>query len=59
MDEWILEVICPLDEWFKILNITPGHNIVCSQISHKHIHIMGWKDQTSKEIATCGKFVSP
>ena len=35
-----------------------SHNIVCSQICHKHIHIMGWKDQTSKEIATYGKFVS-
>ena len=41
---------------WKSLHVS--HNIVCSQICHKHIHIMGWKDQTSKEIATCGKFVS-
>ena len=42
---------------WKSLHVS--HNIVCSQICHKHIHIMGWKDQASKEIATCGKFVSP
>ena len=41
---------------WKSLHVS--HNIVCSQIGHKHIHIMGWKDQTSKEIATCGKFAS-
>ena len=41
---------------WKSLHVS--HNIVCSQICHKHIHIMGWKDQTSKEIETCGKFVS-
>ena len=35
-----------------------SHNIVCNKICHKYIHIMGWKDQTSKEIATCGNFVS-
>ena len=26
---------------------------------HKYIHIMGWKDQISKEIATCQNSVSP
>ena len=31
---------------------------VYSLICHKQLHIMWWKDQTSKEIATCGKFVS-
>ena len=41
---------------WKSLHVS--HNIVCSQICHKHIHIMGWKDQTSKQIATYGKFVS-
>ena len=35
-----------------------SHNIVCSQICHKHIPIMGWKDKASKEIAAYGKFVS-
>ena len=35
-----------------------SHNIVYSQICHKHNQIMGWKDQTSKKIATCGKFLS-
>ena len=35
-----------------------SHNIFYSQICHKYIHIMGWKDQKRKEIATCGKFVS-
>ena len=33
-----------------------SHNILYSQICHKHIHIMAWKDQKRKEIATCGKF---
>ena len=33
-------------------------NIVHSEISHKYIHIMGWKDQKSKEIATCEKLDS-
>ena len=33
--------------------------MVYSQICHKYIHIMGGKDQTSKEIATCLNFVSP
>ena len=28
-------------------------NMVYSQICHKYIPIMGWKDQISKEIATC------
>ena len=42
---------------WKSLHVS--HNIVCSQICHKHIHIMGWKDQKRKEMATCGKFVSP
>ena len=32
--------------------------MVYSQICHKYIHIMGWKDQTSKEIATCEKLDS-
>ena len=32
--------------------------IVYSQICHKYIHIMGGKDQTSKEIPTCQNFVS-
>ena len=41
---------------WKSLHVS--HNIDCSLICHKYIHIMGWKDQTSKEIATCGKFVS-
>ena len=41
------------------ISLHVSHNIVCSQIFHKQIHIRGWKDQTSKEIATCGKFVSP
>ena len=41
---------------WKSLHVS--HNIVCSQICHKHIHMMGWKDQASKEIAACGKFVS-
>ena len=41
---------------WKSLHVS--HNIVCSQICYKYIHIMGWKDQTRKEIATCGKFVS-
>ena len=41
---------------WKSLHVS--HNIVCSQICHKHIYIMGWKDQTSKEIATYWKFVS-
>ena len=35
-----------------------SHNIVYRQISHKYIHIMGWKDQTSKEIATCWNLAS-
>ena len=26
VDEWILEVTCPLDEWFKILNKTPARH---------------------------------
>ena len=47
----------PQNSTWKSLHVS--HNIVCSQICHKHIHIMGWKDQASKEIATCGKFVSP
>ena len=34
-------------------------NMVYSQICHKYIHIMGRKDQTSKEIATCLISVSP
>ena len=34
-------------------------NMVYSQICHKYIHIMGWKHQTSKEIATCENSVSP
>ena len=34
-------------------------NMVYSQICHKYIHIMGGKDQTSKEIATCLNSVSP
>ena len=33
-------------------------NIVYSKICHKYIHIMCWKDQTSKEIAICQNFVS-
>ena len=33
-------------------------NMVYSEICHKYIHIMGWKDQTSKEIATCEKLDS-
>ena len=33
--------------------------MVYSQICHKYIHIMGGKDQTSKEIATCENSVSP
>ena len=33
-------------------------NIVYSQICHKYIHVMGWKEQRRKETATCGKFVS-
>ena len=32
--------------------------IVHTEISHKYIHIMEWKDQTSKEIATCEKLDS-
>ena len=41
---------------WKSLHVS--HNIVCSQICHKHIHIMGWKDQASKEIVACWMFVS-
>ena len=33
-------------------------NIVYSQICHKYIHVMGWKEQRRKEIETCVKFVS-
>ena len=36
-----------------------SYNIVYSQICHKYIHIMGWKDQISREIATCQNFASP
>ena len=46
----------PSKSTWKSLHVS--YNIFCSQICHKHIHIMGWKDQTSKQIATCGKFVS-
>ena len=35
-----------------------SHNIVYGEICHKYIHMMGWKDQTSKEIVTCGNSVS-
>ena len=35
-----------------------SHNIFYYKICQKYIHIMGWKDQTSKEIATCGNSVS-
>ena len=35
-----------------------SHNIVFGEICHKYIHMMGWKDQTSKEIVTCGNCVS-
>ena len=35
-----------------------SHNFVYSQICHKYIHIMAWKDQKRKEITTCGKFIS-
>ena len=42
---------------WKSLHVS--HNILYSQICHKHIHIMAWKDQKRKEITTCGKFVSP
>ena len=35
-----------------------SHNIVSSLICHKYIHIMGWKDQTRKEIATCWNLAS-
>ena len=41
---------------WKSLHISD--NIVYSQICHKYIHIMGWKEQRRKEIATCGKLVS-
>ena len=34
-------------------------NTSYSQICHKYIHIMAWKDQKRKEKATCGNFVSP
>ena len=34
-------------------------NIVYNNICHKYIHIMARKYQKRKEIATCGKFVSP
>ena len=33
-------------------------NMVYSEICHKYIHIMEWKDRTSKEIATCVKLDS-
>ena len=36
-----------------------SHKIVYSEICHKYIHIMGGKDQTSKEIAACQNFISP
>ena len=36
-----------------------SYNIVYSQICHKYIHIMGWKDQISREIATWQNFASP
>ena len=41
---------------WKSLHVS--HNIVYSQICYKDLHIMWWKDQKRKEIATCGKFVS-
>ena len=46
---------------FKVA-FSPFHlsnNIVYSEICHKYIHIMGWKDQIRKEIATCQNFGSP
>ena len=36
-----------------------SENMVYSPICYKYIHIMGEKDQTSKEIATCLNFISP
>ena len=35
-----------------------SENMVYSEICHKYIHIMGEKDQTSKEIAACENSVS-
>ena len=32
-----------------------GNNTLYSQICHKYIHIMGWKNQIRKEIATWQK----
>ena len=37
---------------WKSLHVS--HNIVYSLICHKQLHIMGWKDQKSKEIASFG-----
>ena len=47
------------DQNFTWKTLHVSHNILYSQICHKHIPIMVWKDQKRKEIATCGKFVSP
>ena len=42
---------------WKSLHVS--HNTSYSQICHKYIHIMAWKEQKRKEKATCGNFVSP
>ena len=43
---------------WKSLHVS--HNIIVyNEICHKYIYIMGWKDQISKEIATCQNFGSP
>ena len=41
---------------WKSLHVS--HNIVFGEICHKYIHMMGWKDQTSKEIVTCQNSIS-
>ena len=41
---------------WKSLHVS--HNIVYNKICHKYIHIMGWKDWNSKEIATCWNLAS-
>ena len=37
VDEWILEVTSPVDEWLKILNETPDHTDESKHLAYRHI----------------------
>ena len=39
MDEWILEVTRPLDEWLKILNETPGPGKIANSVYTRYFNI--------------------